>query len=127
MALNTSRKRPSRAIWVVVLAGPVIWYLHFWLVYLLAEAICEAGGFDVRLLGLRPLSFVTVATTAIAAGVTLFFTGRAWRQWRHSGDGTEPAVAESERTLAFTGVLLGLVFFVSILFIGVPALFLRPC
>lgn len=127
MALNTSRQRPSRAIWVLFLAGPVIWYLHFWLVYLLAEAICEADGFDVRVLALHPLSFVTLATTTIAAGVTLFFTDRAWRRFRRRVDGTEPQVAESERMLAFTGILLGLVFFLSILFVGVPALFLPPC
>lgn len=124
---DPARNRPSRTTWILFLAGPVIWYGHFWLVYLLAEAICDAGGFDTRWLGLRPLSFVTVATTAIAAGVTLVFTAWAWRRFRHGGQHPDSGVAESETALAFTGALLGLVFFVSILFVGVPALFLRPC
>lgn len=125
-AANPARDRPSRTIWIVFLAGPVVWYGHFWLVYLLAEAVCEAGGSDARWVGLRPLSFVTVATTAVAAATALLFTAWAWRRVR--GDGpSDPDVAENESALAFTGVLLGLVFFVSILFVGIPALFLRPC
>lgn len=126
-AANPSRQRPSRTIWILFLAGPVIWYGHFWLVYLLVEAVCDAGGSDARWLGLRPLSFVTVATTAVAAATALLFTAWAWRRFRHGGDHSDPDVAENEAALAFAGVLLGLFFFVSILFVGVPALFLRPC
>ena len=126
-ASHPSRIRRWLPISILFLAGPVIWYHHFWLVYLLAEAICDDGGSEARWLGLRPLSFITVATTAAAAGLVLVLAAWAWRRYRHGGGHSDPAVAESERALAFTGALLGLVFFVSILFVGVPALFLQPC
>lgn len=67
-----------------------------------------------------PLSFVTVATTAVAAGASLLFTAWAWHRYRHAGGGSDKDVAESESALAFTGALLGAVFCVSILFVGLP-------
>lgn len=124
---NPSRNRSRWTIPVLFLAGPVIWYAHFWGVYLLAEAVCDGGGSDVRWLGLRPLSFITVATTAVAAGMALWFAAWSWRHYRHGGGHSDPDLAENEGALAFTGALLGVVFFVSVLFVGVPALFLRPC
>lgn len=136
---RTARNRPPWPIWVLFLAGPVIWYGHFWLVYLLAEAICDNGGSDTHWLGLRPLTFITVAATAVAAALATVLASAAWRRSRglpgsspgsaSAGDPRhpDPAVATSESALAFTGALLGVTFVVSILFVGVPALFLRPC
>ena len=128
-------RRPYR-IWVLFLAGPVIWYLHFWAVYLLAEAVCASGGFESRLLGLRPLSFVTVVATVVAAGAITWFGWRAYRLWRdnagqatgdHPIEGEAADRRDSERALALGGFLLAVTFFVSVLFVGLPALFLQSC
>ncbi|MGH9008744.1 MAG: hypothetical protein ACRDYF_02740 [Acidimicrobiia bacterium] len=136
-----SRPRPVLAsIWVLFLAGPVIWTLHFFAVYLLAEAVCATGGFDARVAGLRILSFLTVAATVAAVGAIAFFAQRAWRRWRHPPVATATATGavaarpsasadqrESETVLALGGVLLGALFLVAVLFVGLPAFFLQSC
>lgn len=130
--------RAAANVWVLFLAGPVIWSLHFVSVYVVAEAVCATGGFDARVVGLRVLSFITVAATLIAVAAIAFFAAHAWRRWRdgHVASGTgaprdEPGPADevghNETVLALGGVLLGAVFFVAVLFVGVPALFLQSC
>lgn len=116
-------------VWVLFVAGPVIWGGHFMAVYLLAEAVCAAGGTDARLLGLRPVSTVTLAATAIAVVMTLVLAVSAYRHWRErrapasdwlDGDDLNPG-------LALAGALLGVLFVIAILFVGLPAAFLEPC
>ncbi|MEX2423751.1 MAG: hypothetical protein WD990_07215, partial [Acidimicrobiia bacterium] len=62
------RVLPSK--WVVLfLAGPVIWYLHFWIVYLAAEAACAAGGPGREVVGVPLLSAFVVVATALAVAM----------------------------------------------------------
>lgn len=126
--MNAPTEQADRMIWVLFLAGPVIWIAHFMAVYLLAEAVCAADGTTTRVLGLRPVSLVTLAATAAAVAATSLLAGIAHRRWRDrrespdwlAGDDLNPG-------LALAGALLGVVFVVAILFVGVPAAFLDPC
>ena len=115
------------------LAGPVIWASHFMVVYLVAEAVCAAGT-DVRVLGLHVLSTVTLVATGVALVVTAVTTVAAYRRWRRSGIGWDAdaapdagGVAEQEGRLALAGFLLGILFALAVLFVGLPALALEPC
>lgn len=113
-----SEPRGVSGAWLALLAGPVIWFLHFMLVYLVVEAACASGASSFRVLGLPWVSFATLAATILAAGAIAFLTMRAYRL-----RGDEDAFA----VLTLAGVLLGLLFTFAVLFVGLPALFLRPC
>ena len=119
------------------LAGPLIWSVHFLVVYGLTESICASGAADAEWLGLDVASSLTVLFTVAAAAAALVPTRRAFRRWRAAGgDWNEvppsrrrdrSARAEAEAPLALAGFLLGLLFVLAILFVGAPALVLDAC
>lgn len=125
----SARTGGSRAVWALFLAGPVIWFGHFMAVYLLAEAACAAGGLDTDLLGLSALSLVTLLVTVAAAVAALVLAGVAHRRWRARTDDPADWLAGDDRNagLALAGSILGVMFVVAILFVGLPAAFLEPC
>jgi hypothetical protein len=112
-------RRPSFWAWLF-LAGPVIWYTHFWVVYLAAEWGCQVVG-DFLILGRSGVAVVTVALTVAGVGLTVWYMVRAWQR---RGRG-EPSDQPGEFSRA--GLILGLIFAMGILFVGVPALVLTPC
>lgn len=127
--MSSRSERSSSAVWVLFVAGPVIWFSHFMAVYLLADAICAAGGSDARVIGLQPVSMATLAVTAIAVAAALFVALRAYRHWQARRDPASDWLDgdDGNAGLALAGALLALVFVAAILFVGVPAAFLDPC
>jgi hypothetical protein len=127
----------ARAIWAVVLAGPLIWTAHFMVVYLVTEAGCSGDGPGLSLFDPPVPQVVTLAATAMAAVASLACAGWAYRRWRAGGRGPARAAAgdrrdpiedrDGGRSLAFAGFLLSLLSFVTILFVGLPALVLSSC
>lgn len=113
-------RRPQRLVprWTwLFLAGPVLWYVYFWVVYLAAEAGCvaEAGSL---------VTWTTVLLTGVTAAAVAYY---AWRAFR---DTDAPDVTHHEgslRSLVRTGWLLGILFVVATLFVGIPAVVLQPC
>ena len=132
MAVDVSRDRLTRVGWVVLLGGPVIWFAHFMLVYLVAEAGCTGGGPGLRAFNPPVPEAVTLAATGAAAFACLAFAVWAYRRWVDQRDGlaadSPGRVAgpyeEHQRggTLAFVSLLLSLFSFVAVLFVGYPAL-----
>lgn len=112
--------RSSIGLWVVLLAGPVIWITHFAVVYLLAEASCASVRLDgIRFFGADALVVVVVAATVVAGAAC---AAMAWWSWRHArADGGD------EAALGWAGVLLGVGSLFAIAAAGLPALVLDPC
>lgn len=103
--------------WLVLfLAGPVIWYGYFWAVYLLAEAVCSPANVDASRTSLLVLAVVVL--TIVAVGLISWLALRARRFDAESGHRGE---------LARTGTMLGFVFVLATLFVGLPAVLLSPC
>lgn len=99
------------------LAGPILWYVYFWVVYLAAEAGCVA---EVGSL----VTWTTVVLTGITMVAVVYY---AWRAF-HEADTLEVTHDRGDlRSLVRTGLLLGGLFAVSTLFVGIPALMLQPC
>ena len=132
VAVDVSRDRLARVTWVVFLAGPVTWFAHFMVVYLVAEAGCTGDGPGLNLFDPPVPAAATLAATAVAALVCLGAARWAYRRWRASQRGVAADEAAelsgrfSERdrggSLAFAGFLLSLFSFVAVLFVGLPAL-----
>jgi hypothetical protein len=135
-AVDVSRGR-ARAIALVLLAGPIIWSVHFMLVYLVAEAGCSGDGPGLELFDPPVPTVVTLAATAVAAIASLLAAAWAHRRWRAGKQ--EPAADEADDlsggsedfqrggSLAFAGFLLSLLSFVTVLLVGLPALLLPAC
>ena len=109
----------SRPVWAVLLAGPVIGAGHFMAVYLLAEAVCsatDAPSPEVYGIGLSTASLVLTAAAAVVfVGAGLW----SFARWR-SHDG-------GHGRLLVAGVVLDVLFLVTVLFVGLPAAYLAPC
>lgn len=130
--VDLARDREVRVVWVVFLAGPVIWFAHFMLVYLVAEAGCTGGG-----TGLTPFdppvpAVVTMVATVLAVGACLATTVWGLRWWRRDRDrqGTEDVAAHEWSglaTIAFVGALLSALSVVAVLFVGVAGVVFRGC
>jgi hypothetical protein len=136
-AVDVSRDRWARWPLFMFVSGPVIWSVHFMLVYLVTEAGCSGDGPGLSLFDPPVPKAVTLATTAAAAAAALACAMWWYRRWRASEH--EPAADEAgdlaggltdrDRggTLAFAGFLLSLLSVVTILFVGLPALVLASC
>ena len=135
MAVDVSRDRLTRVGWVVFLGGPVIWFSHFMVVYLVAEAGCTGGGPGLRAFNPPVPSAATLAATAVAAAGCLAFAAWGHRRWVGARHGIAPddpgglSGRHEERdrggTMAFAGVLLSLFSFVAVVFVGLPAFVLE--
>jgi hypothetical protein len=136
-AVDVTRDRRARFSLFMFVAGPVIWSVHFLLVYLVTEAGCSGAGHGLRLFDPPVPKVVTLAATAAAAAAALACATWWYRRWQASEH--EPAADEAADlagahpyrdrggTLAFSGFLLSLLSVVTVLFVGLPALVLASC
>ncbi|HSJ34163.1 MAG TPA: hypothetical protein VLB85_03840 [Acidimicrobiia bacterium] len=109
----TRALRPSTLPWwLLFLAAPLIWYAHFWAVYLVAEAACRLGTGDRTWLSVAVV-IVTVAAVALILWVTV-------GALRRGGDG-------HRAELAWVGGMLGFVFALATVAVGMPAVAFGPC
>jgi len=136
VAVDVSRDRLNRDIWLVFLGGPVLWFSHFVVVYLVAETGCTGDGPGLRAFNPPVPTAVTLAATAVAAAGCLLFAAWGRRRWIAARRGMGPAddpggVADRDTeddgggAMALASVLLSLFSFVAVLFVGLPAPFLE--
>jgi heme/copper-type cytochrome/quinol oxidase subunit 3 len=102
---------------VLFLAGPVIWFAHFMLVYLYAEAGCTAA---FQPIGPSAVAVFTIVVTVVAAVATAALAVRAVRDLGDDIDG-------DSRFMRWTGAMLGGLFVLAILLVGAPALAFPTC
>ena len=135
--VDMSMGRRERAAIILFLAGPVVWGVHFMVVYMVAEAGCTGEGTGLRLFDPPVPTIVTLAATAVAALACLGIAGSSYRWWRAASSppgrddaGEEPGEGsyhDPGRTLAFGGFVLALLSAVTVLFVGLPAAVLPAC
>ena len=108
--------------WAVVLAGPVIGTVYFWLVYLLAEAGCAD---DLELVDETVLRLVVLAGGVAAVVLLTAFAWRATRMRRDAASGG--ADDDSERFMATTGLMLLGLFLLFVAFLALPVIGMSLC
>lgn len=134
-ALHTPR---SWWTWILLLAGPVTWALHFVGVYLTVEAWCSSAtdGALPTWLGTSAPVAVTLVATGVASAVILadlVFTTVRYRQataetGREAEDATDiDDQLVRDRQLLFVGSLLGPLSLVAVLAVGLSALWVPTC
>jgi hypothetical protein len=122
-------------LWVQLLAGPVLWSVHFLLSYLLVEAFCQMG-WNFRILGASGLPVILTALTVLAIISASLFGLKSYRAWKNLNDNRSLAgeIREASRWseeplefVYFSGLLLSVLFTAVILMTGIPVLFLSLC
>ena len=102
--------------YVLFLAGPVIWFAHFMVVYLFAEAACNPA---VPGIGPSAVMLFTVVATVVATAATVALTIRAVRNLGDDMNG-------NWHLMNWGGAILGSLFVLAILLVAAPAL-VFPC
>lgn len=137
MAVDMASAPSTRLALAMFVAAPTIWFTHFMVVYLVAEAGCTGGGPGLSLLDPPVPAVVTLVATAVAVAGCAWVTWWEYREWRggrrlgaRDTPGGPPGGTDldpDEKPLAFAGVLIGLISAVSVLFVGLPAIWLTGC
>lgn len=129
--VDLARDRESRTVWLVFLAGPLLWFAHFMLVYLVAEAGCTGEGTGLTAFDPPVPAVTTVVATVLFAAGCLAATVWGLRWWRrgHTPTRARDSAAESSAfaSLAFVGALLSALSFLAVLFVGVAGVVFTGC
>jgi hypothetical protein len=105
-----------------VLAGPIVWAIHFVVVYAIGEFGCRANFNNWLFITSANIQMVIVATTIVSL-VAVGSSGLlAYRDWREHPDDLTPI-----RFLDMMGILLNALFLLAILMTVAPAFFLPAC
>ncbi len=112
------RSASTVGLWILVLAGPGLWIVHFWIVYLSAEASCAADAApEMSFIGTGGTATLTIVATMV--GVVLCGVAAVGCHRRSS--------APAAPGLLRAGTLLALLSGVAIFLVGVPVLALPLC
>lgn len=106
---------------VGMVAAPIVWAVHFLLVYIQVSLVCGFGWNDIRLLGLDPaeigIGVVTLTALALIGYTTAVNVGKYRRT----------ATAPTSRFIALTALLLGLLSAIAVVWVALPAYLLPTC
>lgn len=119
----TDYQENIRALWIGLLAGPVVYALYFIVGYLLAEATCQS---DIIGLERADLDMVIGGITAVAAAILIgavFYSIRTWQRNRSRSDDVGGALS----FMAYGGLLLSLLFVLLIGVTGVAVFWIDQC
>lgn len=131
VAVDISRDIRARSTWLALLAGPVIWFVHFMVVYLVAEAGCTGSGPGLVVFEPPVPAVVTVAATVVALVACLGFARWALHRARRGtpeGEADDETAARGRHDeLASIGVLLSLLSAAAVLFVAAPVVVFPGC
>lgn len=115
--VRTGIPRGALLTYALFLAGPLIWSTHFFVVYLVSEAGCTGDGPGLDVLDSPVPTLVTLVATAAAALACLVAAVWAHRRARR----------EERTMLLHAGAMLSVLGFVTVLFVGAPAVVFPGC
>lgn len=130
--VDVSGSRPGHIAIALFLAAPVIWSVHFMLVYLVVEAGCSGGGAGLNVFSPPVPTAVTLWATIVAALACAGCAAWCYRLWRREHaervtDATASRPPHDGRALLFGGFLLSVLGVITVLVVGLPALALPAC
>ncbi len=127
-AVESSELQESRrSLWIGLLTGPIVYALHFIVVYLLVEIACRVGWLQFQLWGLSGLSITVLGITLVAAAINAGAGVLEYREWRLRKEREGGTSGTYAPLMSLVGVWLNGLFTLTILMTGAPALVLMPC
>ena len=119
-----------------LIAGPLVWAVHFLTLYILTAIACAHGFFHQEILGVRVVPLVGGAVTVVAVALILDGGWLAYRRWRGMPSDHETAplpphdandVARRRRFMAYAGLLLSGLALIATVWETLPILFFATC
>lgn len=119
-----------------LIAGPLVWTVHFLTLYILTAIACAHGFFHQEILGVRVVPLVGGAVTLVAVALILDGGVLAYRRWRGMPSDGQPAplpphdandVASRRRFMAYAGLLLSGLALIATVWETLPILFFGTC
>lgn len=123
---------PKR-LWFAVGAGPILWAVHLFTVYALAGLSCSFPLFRFSVLGMAGVRVILLVITVIFTLIILYGGYLGYLSWQAlRGNGAErQGINHPGDTrflfMAFSGILLPVLFGAAVLFTIGPILALRVC
>lgn len=112
-----------------ILAGPVLWFVHFFAVYAVAEFGCRSNFNNLVYITPANIQVAILVLTVIALAAVAFGGALAYRSWQTLGQEKAETTAEEARFrfLSILGILFSGLFLLSILFTVAPTFVLNVC
>ena len=117
-----------------LIAGPLIWSVHFLAIYIFTAIACARGFFDAEILGIRIVPLVGSALSLIAIALIADALYVSWRRWRGDGAGGAPPPpyggndrASRQRFIAYAGLLLSGIALIATVWQTLPVYFFASC
>jgi hypothetical protein len=128
MAVEHPDHRHVVVLAALLTAAPIIWSVHFMVVYLAVEAGCTGDGPGLDRFDPPVPTVVTLVGTAVAALACVGTAVWAYRLWQANRSGGQAHAQQGQlASLAFAGFLLSLLGIIAVLLVGLPALILPAC
>jgi cytochrome b561 len=105
--------------WAVLLAGPIVGTIYFFVVYLLAEVSCAD---ELDLVSATTLRAVILSGAAASVGVFVAYAVRARQLWATSNDQPSDQQRQNQRFMVTTALMLLGMFVLFVLFLAAPAI-----
>ncbi|HET6520542.1 MAG TPA: hypothetical protein VFG47_12100 [Geminicoccaceae bacterium] len=115
-----------------IIAGPLVWAVHFLVLYVTAAVACAKGFFGVEVLGLGVVQTVAAAATLGAVAFIVHGARMSWRRWRTGPSSPPPPHDRSDpdsrrRFIAYSGLLLCGLALIATVWQALPVLFFHSC
>jgi hypothetical protein len=118
-------RQHARALWFGVLAGPVGWGVHLLASYLLASLTCLRAWPGFTLLGFSGGQAIMLVFTMAVEAVIAVAGVLAYQRWQRLRAAAGWRGTHFTTWMAASGVLLSGMFFVAVLFAGLPMVLLQ--
>jgi hypothetical protein len=119
-----------------LLAGPLVWTVHFLTLYVFTAIACAKGFFDDEILGVRVVQLFGGLVTVIAVALILDAVLLSYRRWRGLPWDGQPVplprhdkndVASRRRFMAYAGLLLSGLALIATIWEMLPIVFFATC
>lgn len=109
------------------LSGPILWALHFLLVYVGVSLACAAGWGETALAGMPGINLLLIGFSLIVLGAMLLRARSLLRWLRRLGDEAAGDEQRGERFRGALALLLYLLSFIAVVWISLPLFVIPPC
>lgn len=124
---TTNADRQRGRLWVIFLAGPVVYLIYFVVVWVIGEFGCLAGIQQLPLFGQNPIRLGVLVTTIVAALITLVIGIMGFRRWQRMHRGPEDPDEDDPKFMLFVGIWLNGFFTALTVLTAVPMLLGSAC
>jgi hypothetical protein len=125
------QEHPNRPVWLALVGGTLVWFLHFNIDYPLTSLACRWGWFPWTVAGMPGLKVVQLTVSIVSAVIVAALGLSCLREWRRAGSDEDDEKRETESArvsfMAFVTALLNGLYLVIIVLSFVPVLTLNPC